>query len=224
MLERVIGALQSARSIDQIVVAGLVDDTRLVVYRRPVHFLPDQGSAVKNLLAGIDWLREQNPNASAVLISSSDIPAITGEIVDNLVAACRPFDYSFYYPLVTRETMEARFPGSKRTFVRLRNLHVAGGDIFIAQPDLADANPELWRAIHAGRKQAWRLALLIGLLPLLKALIRRPTLSEVEKAASRMFGRPVKIILTPYAEVAMDVDKPDQLELLSGELSASTPS
>lgn len=217
MLERVVDALQASCSIEDIVVVGLGSDMGME-FQRPVHHLPDQNNLVANALAGINWLRQQKPDTEILFLCSADIPTLTGKIVDQFVELCRPFDKAIYYTFATQATIEARFPHSRRTFVKLKGLNVAGGDVAIIHADLADSHHELWQAMTNARKHAWRLARIVGLRLLLKFLFRQVSIADIEAAAQRLINRPAKVILSPYAELAMDADKPSQVELLREDL------
>jgi len=217
MLERVVDALQTARQVDDIVIVGLGSDMGQQ-FKRPVAHIPDQGSLVSNVLAGVAWAVKHKPDAKTVLISSADIPLLTAEMVDEYIDMCRPFDQGMYYNFVTRETMEARFPGSNRTFTRLKDGEIAGGDISLVQPPFVDGNEALWETLAAGRKQAWKLARAVGLRVLLKLLTHRLAISDIETLAERITNHPIKIILNPYAEIAMDGDKPHQIDILRAEM------
>ncbi|MFZ0544577.1 MAG: NTP transferase domain-containing protein [Candidatus Promineifilaceae bacterium] len=213
MLERVIDALQGSSQIEEIVVIGIGHDHGMT-FKRPVHHVPDQGSMVANGVAGINFLLQLNPTPRYIIGASSDIPALTSDIVDELIEACRPFQYSIYYTLVTQETMESRFPHSNRTYVRLKDLFVAGGDLFLFHTELININPTLLEALSNARKHAWKLARIVGFRTLLKFLLHRLSLEEVEKAGGRLIDGPVKTVLFPHAELAMDADKPHQVEVL----------
>lgn len=216
-LERVVDALQDAREIEDVIVVGLGDD-RGMSFHRPVHHLPDHGGMISNGIAGIKWLRRQKPDTGLVLITSADIPTITGPIVDYFIHVCRPLDQALYYNFVTQETMETRFPHSNRTFVKLAGARVAGGDMIIFHTDLAESHQELWEALSQARKHAWRLAGIVGFSFLLRFLTRRVTFAELETTASRIIEHPVKVIINPHAEIAMDADKPHQVDLLRADL------
>jgi GTP:adenosylcobinamide-phosphate guanylyltransferase len=217
MLERVVDALQSARQIDEIVVVGLGSDMGQT-FKQPVHHLPGQGNLVANTIAGIDWVLQHKPDTQAVLAASADIPLVTGEIVDAVIDMCQPFDYGVYYSFVTRETMEARFPGSKRTFTKLKGVEVAGGDLGVIQPDVIVNNRELWIALSNARKHAWQIARQVGIVVLIKLLTRQLSIPDIERLATRLLGKPAKVLLNPYAEMGMDGDKPHQIEVLRAEL------
>ena len=219
MISRVLDALQNARSVGEIVVIGLDDpaDQQALQPKRPVAFLPNQGSLIQNAIAGLHWIETHYPENDIFLICSSDIPHLSGEMVDDLVASCRPFDRLLYYPIATPETIEVVYPGSKRTYTRLKGgVKFAGGDIFVAQTAVLDTNHDLWEKLTQARKHAWQIARVVGFRTLLKLLFRRMSLEEAAETAGRILGsdRPVGVIFTPHAELAMDGDKPHQIDLL----------
>jgi molybdopterin-guanine dinucleotide biosynthesis protein A len=217
MLERVVDALQSAHYVEDIVVVGLGSDMGMH-FQRPVYHLPDHGGMVSNVLAGIRWMEENRPGAERLLACSADIPLLTGAIIDDFIERCRPWDKAIYYNFVTREVMENRFPGSRRTFVKLKGLEIAGGDVMIGHVTLGHGNRELWEALTGARKHAWRLARVVGLRMLLKFLFRQVSIQDIEETIGRLVNRPASVILNPHAEIAMDVDKPYQVELARAEL------
>jgi len=218
MLERVTDALQSSRSVDEIVVVGLGDD-RGMRFQRPVFHVPDQGSLVGNAVAGIDWLADNRPSANQFMACSADIPSITGDIVDQHVETCRPLEKGLYYTLVSKETMESRFPNSNRTFVKLKGVEVAGGDLVIMQFDVVHQNRELWERLADARKHAWKIARSVGLPTLLRFVTRQMRISDIENTALRLMGAPAKVIMSPFAELAMDADKPHQVDRLRRDLA-----
>jgi GTP:adenosylcobinamide-phosphate guanylyltransferase len=213
MLERVVDALQASRHVDEIVVVGLGHDHGQQ-FRRPVHHLPDYGGLFSNVLAGVNWMRQHTGDAGHLLICSGDVPAITAAQIDDHIEACRPLDKAIYYTFATRQVIEERFPHSNRTYVRLKGLEIAGGDVVVADPAVADHNQELWIALTEGRKHAWKLAKTVGFSFLFKLLLRQLRVQDIENKAASIVGRPTRIILTPHAELAMDVDKPRQVEML----------
>jgi CTP:molybdopterin cytidylyltransferase MocA len=225
MLEHVAAALAASRFVSGLIIVGL-DSSELEGLTLPpiLAALPDAGGLVANVKAGLAWRLEQERPGSEILISTADIPLLTGELVDAFVEQCRPFDHLVYYNLVTRETMEARFPQSRRTFVRLRDADVAGGDILLVKSTVVESNELLWQALTDARKHAWRLARLVGFGTLLRLLTRRLTIAEIEATATRMFGAPIRVLLSPHADLAMDADKPEQVELLRRHMAGASQS
>lgn len=223
LLEWVVAALQESRYVEEVVVIGIdpTGDAAALSFRRPVHFLPDAGGMVANMCAGTDFIAQQWPETGIILGASADIPTITGAIVDDFIAACEPWDKAVYYNFVTRATMEARFPDSKRTYTQLADMEVAGGDMVMAQRNVLQQNEPLVLAATNARKHPWQVARIVGLRFLLRFLLRRVTIAEIEATASRVLGRPVAVLLSPHGELAMDADKPHQLDLLRRDLAGA---
>jgi molybdopterin-guanine dinucleotide biosynthesis protein A len=222
MLEHVVDALQHAQSVDDIIIVGLGSDMGMT-FQRPVNHLPDHGSLVGNIIAGANWIRERRPGVTAILGVTADIPLITGPMVDKLVEMCQPLDAGIYYTYASRETMEKRFPNSNRTFVKLKGIEIAGGDIGIINPATLDHNQELFVALSNARKHAWKIASAVGIRLLLKFLLRRLGPKEIEEEGRRILGVKLKTVNLPYAELAMDADKPHQVEMLRAEIARLQP-
>lgn len=216
MLERVVDALQAAKTTGEILVVGLGNDLGMQ-FHKPVYHLPDQDSLLKNALAGIAKMRELHPETNLVLLCSADIPTLTPQIVDDFIEKCAPYDKGMVYNFVDKPTMEARFPHSNRTYVKLKDALIAGGDVTLIQADLADSNQDIWEALTNARKHAWQLARVVGFRFLFKFLLRQLSFADIEEAAFRITGRRCEIMLNPHAEIAMDADKPEQVLLLRAD-------
>lgn len=222
MLERVVAALHDSSYVEDVIVVGLEPEMVAgLTFARPVEFLPDHGGMVSNMLGGLEWLTRNRPGSDIVLGCSADIPTITGRVVDEFVEACRPWDKGVYYNFVTRARLEERFPNSRRTYSRYGDIEAAGGDMVIARVDVALRNRPLLESVTAARKQPWRVASVVGLPMLLKFLFRRVTIPDIEATATRALGAPVKIILDGPPELAMDADKPFQVDMLRADLAHS---
>lgn len=216
LLDYVLTALHEAEMVGEIVVAGLGEAGQEVAI--PAYHLPDAGGMVSNGVAGLRWLAENYPNTQYALCCSADIPLLTASIVDRFIADCASLEYGVYYNLITRQTAEAAFPNSKRTFTKLKDIEMAGGDLHLAHVDAILNNQPLWEAVTNARKSAWKIARLVGLRMLLKLLFRQVAIPDIEETATRLLGLPVKAVVSPYVEVAMDADKPHQIEMLRNAL------
>ncbi len=217
MLERVVDALQNAKTIGEIVVVGLGSDLSMT-FQKPVYHITDQGSLLKNTLAGVAKLRELHPETNLMLICSADIPTITPAIVDDFIEKCAPYDKGIVYNFVDKQTLETRFPHSNRTYVKLKDGLIAGGDMTLIQADLTDHNRDIWEALSNARKHAWQLARIIGFRFMLKFLLRQLSFADIEAVTERITKRPAQIMLNPHAEIAMDADKPEQVLLLRADI------
>jgi GTP:adenosylcobinamide-phosphate guanylyltransferase len=217
MAQWVLDALQGASSVGRVVIVGLPADCGLQSEKIRV-FVPDQGGLLPNVKAGMHAARSLDQAASHVLIVASDVPAVTPEMINWRVGIAMESDSDLDYVVVERQVMENRFPESNRSYVRLKDVEVCGGDINVIRLDLA-ADDDLWSRILAARKSPLRQAALVGFDTLLLTLARRQDLEQAASRVSRRLHLVGKAHLAPYAELAMDVDKPHQLEILRRHLA-----
>jgi hypothetical protein len=71
-----------------------------------------------------------------------------------------------------------------------------------------------WRRVEEERKRPWRLVRAFGWRTLLAYLLGRLTLDAAAARASAVIGARVAAIALPFAEAAIDDDKPADLELV----------
>lgn len=218
MVQWILDALSQSRTVERVVLVGLSQDGGLVC-AKPLTFIPAQESMLHNIRTGVEKVLELNPEADNVLTVSSDIPAITGEMVDWVVTTAMETDHDIYYNVISREIMEARFPNSKRSYTRLKDMEVCGGDMNVIRARTVVNNEELWDRILAARKNVLKQAALVGFDTLLLLLVGQLSLEGGVKRVSKRLNIQGRALFCPYAEVGMDVDKPHQLQILRQELS-----
>jgi len=218
MIQWVLDALCGAKQVERVVVTGLEADCG-VTCEKAIAFLPNAGGMLDNIRHGVLKALETNPNAGHMLAVSSDIPAIQPHMVDWVVETAMQTDHDAYYNVITREVMEARYPGSKRSYIHLRNMEVCGGDMNVIRARLVTSRDSLWDRIIDARKNALKQAALIGYDTLFLLLLRVLSLENAEKTASKKLGFSGRALVCPYAEIGMDVDKPHQLEIMRADLA-----
>jgi GTP:adenosylcobinamide-phosphate guanylyltransferase len=215
MVQWVLDALSAAQGVGRVVVVGPEGG---LVYPRGLHYVPNHGEYLDNVLAGVRRIRELNPWARHLLIISADIPAVTAQHIDWVIAQAEERDEDFYYCVIDRQAMEASFPGCRRTFFRLRDREVCGGDLAVVRTSVFDTEAGVWQRLSEARKSRWRMAAAIGPSVLLRFLLGRLSVEQAERLASRRLGIRGKALNCPYPEVGMDVDKPFQLDLVEEAL------
>jgi hypothetical protein len=123
-----------------------------------------------------------------------------------------------YYNLISREVMESRYPGSKRSFIKFKDVEVCGADMNVIRSSAAAGNDELWSRLIDSRKNALKQAALIGYGTLFLLLLHQLTLESAVHRASKSVGLRGRAVLCPYAEMGMDIDKPFQFEIMQADL------
>jgi GTP:adenosylcobinamide-phosphate guanylyltransferase len=219
MIQWVLDALSDAGTVDNIIIVGLTEKAGLVC-KKPVYYIPNQGKMLDNFRIGVQKSLELGKKSKHVLFVSADIPAITSEMVDWVVNTAIQTDEDIYYNIIQRETMEKRFPDSHRTYTKLKDMEVCGGDMNVARAKLVVAEDEsgLWEKISNARKSPLKQAAMIGFDTLFLLLFRQLTLEMAARKIMKKLDITGQAIVCPYAEVGMDVDKPHQLEIMRKDL------
>jgi GTP:adenosylcobinamide-phosphate guanylyltransferase len=223
MIQWVLDALDGAAGIENVIVVGLENETGFSSAKISAR-LESQGDILPNIRHGVDAAYRLNPNTGHVAVVSSDIPGIRAEHVDWVVNAALETDEDAYYNIIRREVMEARYPSSKRSYVRLRDMEVCGGDLNILRASLVQNNEALWDRIIASRKSALKQAALLGYDTLFLLMFRLITMKDAERRVTRRLNLSGRALVCPYAEIGMDVDKPHQYEMMCEDLSRQSAS
>ena len=175
---------------------------------------------LENILAGLHEVIRQRPDARFALVVSGDIPAVTPEMVNWAAANARRFpDADLIYHVVRRESMEKRFPNANRTYLCLKDGEFCGADLNVVGTDMVHRDLGFFRRIIAARKHPLQQASMIGWKTLLMVALRRWTLQQAAQAISARAKVRGVAVVTPYAEMAMDADKPHQIEILRADLA-----
>lgn len=210
LLAFVLEALRDAPEVGRIAVVGPQEKLTPLAGEYEVQVVQETDTIPGNILAGYRALQP----AKHFLLTTADIPLLTAAALTDFLERTKPCLYDFYYPIVDREESERCFPGVVRTYVTLREGTFTGGNIFLLNPDKVEvALPRLHRFI-AWRKSPLRLAGILGPVFILKFLTRRLSIGELERCLPNLFGLSGKAIISGYAGISTDVDKPSDLELV----------
>jgi CTP:molybdopterin cytidylyltransferase MocA len=223
MIQWVLDALGGARTIRRVVVIGLEADRAPLRCEKTISFLPNQGSLLANAQAGVQWAIGQDASATHALIVSSDVPTLTPAAVDWIVETASQTDHEAYYSLVSKAAMEQRFPGSQRSYYYFKDGTFTGGDVAMVATRLITHIPREMKALIEARKNIFQQASIVGLDTLLLFALRQLSTDDVARVAGQRLHVSARVLINPYAEAGMDVDKPAQYELVKRDLEARRP-
>ena len=216
LLRHVVDALQSAgqagKPLGPIAVVGNVpSDAAYTV-------VADTDDFVGNVFAGLACF----PDAPYVLIATSDLPFLTGEVVGEFARGAYALAHAeqadIIYPIVPVALCYERFPGVKRTALRLREGRFTGGNLVLARPGFLLAHHARIADAYAARKTPLRLAAMLGV-----GMIGRLALSQkvhpglltvplLEARAGKLLGGRARAYLSQSPELATDLDRPSDFE------------
>lgn len=215
----------NGRPMAAYVVKGMLDSSRVsrVVISGPEELrasLADFGDKVELVKPGKNLLESlmnaiEGTNGRKVLIASADIPLIDGEAVRDLVERCEADDAEIHYALVFKEDYDKTYPSGKRTYLRLSDGVLTGANMFMASKDVLLARKKVISEMYARRKNPLSMAAALGIGPVMivKFIAGAISIDDIVKVARKSFKLEGRGVRTPYASIAMDVDKPSDLEL-----------
>jgi 2-phospho-L-lactate guanylyltransferase (CobY/MobA/RfbA family) len=169
---------------------------------------------VDTLLAGAHALEA---GEARLLVATADIPFLTGVAVADFLERAREIGAGFAWPIVPAEACEAAFPGTRRTTLRLREGTFTGGNLALLDPAFLREREAVLRAAYARRKSVVGLARLLGAPLLLRLAASRVapgllSVAHAEAAVGRVLGVKTRAVVSHFAELGADVDKPEDLD------------
>lgn len=179
-------------------------------FSREADFFAEQGrDETENILRGIEVLGEYE----RILMVTSDLPLLTGDMVTDFLKQC-PADCDICYPFVEKNDVERVFPTRKWVFVKMKEGRFTGSSMFVfSRSSILEHRKELEKVMNA-RRDVLKLASLWGLPVLVRLLLGILTIETVEKKISAILGCTCRGVISTYPEIAMDVDKPGDIKLV----------
>ncbi len=210
MIEYVVNALNQAREIENIVVVGPQLDLAPHIGKKVSRILESTDSIVENIKIGIDYIN----NDQKIMILTSDVPLITGEMIDGFIKKCREQEAFFYYPFISKEIILKKYPETIRSYANLNEGTFCGGNLVILSRSLFNKNKFLLDEVYKNRKDIKKYVTLLGIKFIIKYLFKCLTIKEIEDRATKIVGYPVKAIMVTDPEMMIDLDKLDDYELI----------
>lgn len=218
LILRVIEALKNSGRIGSIKIAApediRADLSRALAGLDGWSFTDTQSSPAQTVLAAIAG----GPDDESLLVTTCDHALLTAQMVNEFLG--RAGDADAAAACVSKTTYEARFPGSQRTFIRLKDFAFSGANLFIFAGSRARGLAEFWRRLEAKRKNPAAMAREIGVLTAIAYLTGQMSLAGFEKTIRKRTGAKARLISLSAPEAAIDVDKPADLALVREILAA----
>ncbi len=210
MVDYVIKAVKNAENTGRVVLVGPEKELKNTIAYDVDIIINYTDSMLGNVQKGVKALNTEKQ----VMIITSDIPLVNSEIIDKFLTSCQKNNADIYYPIITRKQNLDKFPEIKRTYVRLADDTFTGGNMIVIKPIILKEALQWLEKVIAWRKKPWKLSQLLGFKFIVKFIIGRLTLQEVEKRVSEIVGYRAKALIFEDAEVGFDVDKPLDLKLM----------
>jgi len=231
MLELILKALFDTGVFTRYYILGLPEDVVVLpadLSKDDVVVLPLEDKNVPERLAGATEyiLKEAETNANIFpgktmhgLLLAGDIPFITADIIKKFVMKIQKFDRDFYPAAVKKEHMIQRFPKSLRTYGKVKEGQFCIADISSFDYSLIADRVETIQIIRKNRKKFLRAILRTKPSVIFKYIFRRMSIADIEDATLKVLRTKTTFIVMDNPEIAMDVDKPSQLDMAIEEFT-----
>ncbi len=208
LLARVATALTQAGA-SEIAVSVSVSDVAVGAHARAL------GLRVLDAAAGPSLSVRQGVEAlgTPLLVTTADHALLQSDWIRRFLADVPP-GADVAALLARQDVIEAAAPGTKRTYLRFADGAWSGCNLFLFATPRSVAALNLWVQVEADRKRPWRIVRRLGVGTLLRYLLGRLTLVQAIAHLGRLAGLDAAAVASPFGLAAVDVDKPDDLDLV----------
>ncbi len=210
MIAYVTSALARCPEIDRIFVAGPAAELQGCALGAKVTVVEGGDTIFATAENGLAMIADDR----LTLVATADIPLLTPAAVSDFLQQAAALEAEFCYPIVTKETCESQFAGVKRTYVRLKEGTFTGGNLFLVRPSVIKRCRVAAEQIIVRRKAPLALCRLLGWRFVFGLLMGRLELADLEKRVSSLLSLHGRVLVSRYAEIGLDVDKPSDLALV----------
>ncbi|MGX7896287.1 nucleotidyltransferase family protein [Tsuneonella sp. HG222] len=151
--------------------------------------------------------------AAPLLVTTADHALLRPEWLRALVAGTPPAaDVSLM--LARRAAVEAAAPEGRRTWLTMADGQWSGCNLFLLSSANAGRAIATWRQVEADRKRPWRIAVRLGLSTLWSYWRGKLTMAQAIARLGERIDVTAALVEASDGRAAIDVDKPDDLELV----------
>ena len=188
--------------------------TAWLVDHPSVRFERSGAGIASSLLA----LLERGDVPFPMLLTTADHVLLDAAMLDQFVGEAAGADIAV--AMVERATLLARYPQSRRTWLKFRDGWWSGANIFWFGSDRARPVIALWQEVEQDRKKGWKIVSAFGPLALIGTLLRILTLRGGIARIGARFGLSARLVAMTRAEACIDADKVDDVVLIEAIVAA----
>ena len=222
MLVRVIKALAATHFVEGIVLCiepGFEPDaaTAETIAEHQVSRLDAASSPARSALRALESLPDRR-----ILIVTGDAPLLNREILDAFCGGVRSTT-DVAVGVARSEMVLGQYPHAVRTLLRFSDGPFCGCNLYALDTARAAPLVRFWVRVEANRKKPWRMVFMLGPLSLLRYVGGRLNLGDALDRLSARLDVRLQAVEIPLARAAIDVDKPEDLALVTTILDTRDP-
>jgi GTP:adenosylcobinamide-phosphate guanylyltransferase len=201
MLQWVVDALKATTITKPYVI--VIDDTTAIAAAPDLDIIKAENTAPASAIAAINHI-----NQFPVLITTGDHPLLTPAMINHMMHDAERAEADVLIGLATAETITTAYPETRRTYFNLGGTRVSGCNLFAVKTRAGLKLLDRWQHLERNRKKPWKLVGAFGLKPILWFALGLLTPERAFGHISNALGIVVSPVFLPFAEAAIDVDKP----------------
>lgn len=180
----------------------------------------DNMSLAEASLTAANVIEAEQPENHRIFFVCDDIPMLSPAAINDFLDQCEAApEGAVFFAAIPKEDCLAQYPEGKRTYVHLADGRFTGGNVMINWYPAIPRCQEIAHFLFVHRKHPFKLVTVLGWGFFLKALIGRLTVQDIEKRCTELLKFNCKAIITHHACVGMDMDKPEDWEVVKKQLT-----
>lgn len=153
-----------------------------------------------------------------LLVTTADNVLLNYAMIDDFLAQAVGADIAV--AMVERRVLLARYPQSKRTWLKFRDGWWSGANLFWLGSMQARGVVAFWRGVEQDRKKGWKILAAFGPFLLLASALRLLSIRQGIALAGRRFAVKARVVPMAQAEACIDADKPVDVTLIEEIIAA----
>ncbi|MDF2892811.1 MAG: molybdopterin-guanine dinucleotide biosynthesis protein A-like protein, partial [Clostridia bacterium] len=184
MIEYIIDTLRKSSIIEKIAVVGPKEQLEPIIGDKVDYIVEGTDSIVTNGLLAMENFK----NDKQVLITTSDIPMLTVEALEDFISKALDMNADLCYSVVDKMVNDKKYPEVKRTYARLWEGQFTGGNIFLFNPAVTEKCKTFVEQMLEYRKSPAKMAMVLGFGFLIRMALGILTIRAVQKKTERLLG------------------------------------
>lgn len=212
MLGYVLRVLRACGLVGELAVSGMVPNVSLSEREQWPATTSLEGQS--GPAASVAHAVENGGLAYPILVTTCDHVLLSQEIITDFIERGLAQDCDIAVGMAARDVIEAEYPDVARTYTKLCDGDYSACNLFLLKTPACLNVIQFWQQAEVDRKRPWRIAARFGVFSALRVWLKWVGLQETFAVVSRRMNCVIAPILLPFADAAVDVDKPSDLELV----------
>lgn len=226
MIIRVLNTLRKCSHIDRIAISIETADVlkgvpafKKMPIKRRISIVKSKDQVSQSVLRAIEKANLSYP----ILITTADHALLTVDMLNHFCSTSSWSGADVTLGVAHEDVVKMAYPNAKRTFFKFSDGKFSGCNMFGLMNETGLNAVEFWQQVERERKRPWRIVKAFGFGRLASYLGGILSLTKAMEHASQLMKAHVEAVRIPFAEAAIDVDKPEDLTLAE-EILASRES